>query len=71
MSLFIPDVFGIRGPPVVTIASLSPLPGEKRWNALVPGVAYRWAKKKEKVAHFGNLHRCSSRSRLVSGDLDT
>ena len=23
------------------------------------------------MAHFGNLHWCSSRSRLVSGDLDT
>ena len=28
-------------------------------------------KKRRRVAHFGNLHRCSSRSRLVSGDLDT
>ena len=46
MSLFIPGIFGIRVPPIVTIASLSPLPGEKRWHALVPGAAYRWAKKK-------------------------
>ena len=46
-SLFIPGVFRIRVPPVITIASLSPLPSEKRWHALVPGAAYRWAKKKE------------------------
>ena len=46
MSLFIPGVFGIRVPPIVTIASLSPLPGEKRWRALMPGTAYRRAKKK-------------------------
>ena len=45
MSLFIPGISGIRVPPIVTIASLSPLPGEKRWHALVPGTAYRWAKK--------------------------
>ena len=44
--LFIPGIFGIRVPPIVTIASLSPLPGEKRWHALVPGAAYRRAKKK-------------------------
>ena len=40
-------LFWIRVPPVVTIASLSPLPGEKRWHALMPGAAYRWAKKGE------------------------
>ena len=28
-------------------------------------------KKKRRVAHFGNLHRRSSRSKFVSGDLDT
>ena len=47
MSLFIPGIFGIRVPPIVTIASLSPLPGEKRWHALMPGMAYRWVKKGE------------------------
>ena len=31
---------------VITIASLSPLPGKKRWHALMPGMAYGWAKKK-------------------------
>ena len=46
MSLFIPGIFGIRVPPIVTIASLSSLPGEKRWHALMPGMAYRQAKKK-------------------------
>ena len=45
-SLLIPGVFGIQVPPVVTIASLSPLPNEKRWHALMPGAAYRQAKKK-------------------------
>ena len=45
-SLFIPGVFGIQVPPIITIASLSSLPGEKRWHALVPSAAYRWAKKK-------------------------
>ena len=53
-----------------TITSLSPLPSEKRWHALVPGVAYRWAKKR-RVAQSGNLHRCSSRYKFVSGDLGT
>ena len=57
---------------IIAIASLSPLPGKKRWHTLVPGAAYRQAKKKRRrVAHFGNLHQCSSHSRLVSGDLDT
>ena len=47
MSLFIPGIFGIQVPPVVTIASLSPLPGEKRWHALMAGTAYWRAKKKK------------------------
>ena len=45
-SLFISGIFGILVPPVLTIASISPLSGEKRWHALMPGAAYRWAKKK-------------------------
>ena len=45
MSLFISGVSGVWVPPVVTIASLSPLPSEKRWHALMPGTAYMWAKK--------------------------
>ena len=48
MSFFIPGVSGVRVPPIVTIASLSPLPSEKRWHALMPGEAYRWAEKKKR-----------------------
>ena len=46
-------------------------PSEKRWHALMPGVACRWAKKRRKVAHSGNLHWCSSYSKFVSSDLGT
>ena len=47
MLLFILRVYRVLVPPIVTIASLSPLPGEERWHALIPGMAYRWVKKKE------------------------
>ena len=70
MSLFILGVYRVLAPPIVTIASLYPSPGEKRWHALVPGMAYRWAKKR-RVAQSGNLHRCSSHYKFVSSDLGT
>ena len=37
----------------------------------MPGTAYRWAKKKRRVAQSSNLHRCGSCYKFVSGDLGT
>ena len=39
----------------------------------MPGMAYKWPKKKKqrRVAHSVNLHWCSSHSKFVSGDLGT
>ena len=70
MLLFILGVYRVLVPPVVTIASLSPSPGEKRWHALVPGAAYRWVKKR-RVAQSNDLHWCSSHYKFVSSDLGT
>ena len=66
---FIPGMSRVWVPPVVTIASLTPLPGREKMERPCARRGLRWAKRKG--GSFGNLHKRISRRKFVSGDLGT
>ena len=69
MSPFIPGMSGVWVLPIVTIASLTPLPSGEKMAYPHARHGFRWAKRKG--GSFGNLHKCSSHHKFVSGDLGT
>ena len=69
MSPFVPGMSGVWVPPILTIASLTPLPGGEKMAHPHARCGLRWAKRKG--GSFGNLHKCISHCKFVSGDLGT
>ena len=65
-----PGMSRVSVPPVITITSLTPLPGREKMACPHARLGLRWAKKR-RVAHPGNLHKCSSHCKFVSSDLGT
>ena len=69
MSPFIPGMSGVWVPPIITIASQTPLPGREKMAHPHARHGLRWAKRKG--GSFGNLHKHSFHHKFVSGDLGT
>ena len=69
MSPFVPGMSRVWVPPVITIASLTPLPSREKMARPHARHGLRCAKRKG--GSFGNLHKRSSHHKFVSGDLGT
>ena len=69
MSVFILDVCGVWASPVITIASLSPLPWQEKMAH--PCARHGLGGRKRRVAQSSNLHWCSSCYKFVSSGLGT
>ena len=65
-----PGMSRVWVPPVITITSLTPLPGREKMACPHDRRGLRWAKKR-RGAHSGNLHKCSSHCKFVSSNLGT